>query len=79
MTDKMISAEEFDRRFDSGEDMGDYIDWGSARPLVATDVGCSVHLPTNLAARIDAEATKQGVTRDALINVWLSDRLDRAA
>ena len=28
---KPISAEEFDRRFDAGEDMGDYIDWSSER------------------------------------------------
>ena len=28
---KPISAEEFDRRFDDGEDMGDYIDWSSGR------------------------------------------------
>lgn len=28
---KPISAGEFDRRFDDGEDMGDYIDWSSTR------------------------------------------------
>lgn len=28
---KPISAEEFDRRFDAGEDMGGYIDWSSER------------------------------------------------
>ena len=28
---KKISAEEFDRRFDDGEDMSDYLDWSSFR------------------------------------------------
>ena len=27
----MISTEEFDRRFDAGEDVSDYIDWSKAR------------------------------------------------
>jgi hypothetical protein len=30
---KKISAEEFDRRFDAGEDMSAFINWDSAKPL----------------------------------------------
>ena len=28
---KTISAEEFDRRFDAGEDISEYVDWSKAR------------------------------------------------
>ena len=30
-------------------------------------------------ARLDREAKRRGVTRQALIKMWLSDRLDKAA
>ncbi|MGN6849476.1 MAG: type II toxin-antitoxin system BrnA family antitoxin [Sphingomicrobium sp.] len=37
------------------------------------------NLPQWMVARLDAEAKRRGVTRQALIKMWLSDRLDRAA
>ena len=30
---KKITAEEFDRRFDAGEDMSEFLDWNSLRPF----------------------------------------------
>ena len=30
---KTISAEEFDRKFDAGEDMSEFLDWNSLRPF----------------------------------------------
>lgn len=36
-------------------------------------------LPQRMVAKLDAEAKRRGVTRQALIKMWLSDRLDRAA
>jgi hypothetical protein len=37
------------------------------------------NLPQWMVAKLDAEAKRCGVTRQALIKMWLSDRLDRAA
>jgi hypothetical protein len=76
---KMISGEEFDRRFDDGEDMSDYIDWSKAvRPgLVAKRV--NVDMPQHMVAKLDVHARKRGVTRQALIKMWLADRLETAA
>jgi hypothetical protein len=37
------------------------------------------NLPLRMVAKLDAEAKRRGVTRQALIKMWLSDRLDRAA
>jgi hypothetical protein len=82
MEDKMIkriSAEEFDRRFDDGEDMGDYIDWSSARRPGLELKRVNVDFPQWMVDDLDREAKRRGVTRQALIKMWLSDRLDRAA
>jgi CopG antitoxin of type II toxin-antitoxin system len=78
-TIKTISAEEFDRRFDDGEDMADYIDWSSARKPGLELKRVNVDFPLWMIARLDREAKRRGVTRQALIKMWLSDRLDHAA
>ena len=76
---KTISAEEFDRRFDDGEDMGDYIDWNSLRRPNLEIKRVNVDFPQWMIAGLDREAKRRGVTRQALIKMWLADRLDAAA
>lgn len=75
---KKISAEEFDRRFDDGEDMSEYIDWSSARRIDQETKRVNVDFPQWMIAGLDREAKRRGVTRQALIKVWISDRLDQA-
>ena len=79
MAGKAISAEEFDRRFDAGEDMADYIDWSSARRPGLEPKRVNVDMPAHMIAKLDAQARKRGVTRQALIKMWLADRLEQAA
>ena len=79
MTAKPTSAEEFDRSFDDGEDMADFIDWSSARRPGLESKRVNVDFPQWMVARLDAEAKHRGVTRQALIKMWLAERLDRAA
>lgn len=76
---KTISAEEFERRFDDGEDMGDYIDWNSVRRPNLEIKRVNVDFPQWMIAGLDREAKRRGVTRQALIKMWLADRLDAAA
>ena len=34
---KNITAEEFDKKFDAGEDLSEYIDWSQASKMVIVD------------------------------------------
>lgn len=79
MSIKPISAEEFDRRFDDGEDMGDYIDWSSARRPGMEAKRVNVDFPQWMVAGLDREAKRLGITRQALIKTWVAARLDAAA
>jgi CopG antitoxin of type II toxin-antitoxin system len=79
MTVKSISAEEFDRRFDDGEDMADFIDWKSGRSPGLLPRRVNVDFPQWMIAGLDREAKRRGVTRQALIKMWLADKLDAAA
>ena len=76
---KTATAEELDRMFDAGEDMGDYFDFASARRPGLEIKRVNVDFPQWMIARLDREAKRRGVTRQALIKMWLADRIDAAA
>ncbi len=74
---RTITVEEFDRLFDEGSDqIDDFLDWdNSRRPgLVAKRV--NVDFPTWMVQALDREASHRGITRQALIKMWLADKLD---
>lgn len=75
-TIKTISAEEFDRRFDDGEDMSEYLDWSTAHRPGLTSKRVNLDMPQAMVAKLDTHARKRGVTRQALIKMWLADRLE---
>ena len=80
MSKKTISAEEFDRLFDEGSDEIDqYLDWESAVRVSDLPEKVDVELPKQIVAGLDREAKRRGITRQALIKMWLADRLDAAA
>ena len=79
MSVKTISAEEFDRKFDDGEDISDYVDWSKATRPGRAIKRVNVDFPDAMVRRLDKEAARRGVTRQALIKMWLADRLDQAA
>lgn len=76
---KSISAEEFDRRFDDGEDMSDYVDRSKATRPGREAQRVNVDFPRAMLTQLDTHARKRGVTRQALIKMWLADRLETAA
>jgi CopG antitoxin of type II toxin-antitoxin system len=75
---KQVSGEELDRMFDDGEDVSAYFDWSKAhRPSLAAK-RVNVDFPPWMVAKLDSHAQKRGVTRQALIKMWLADRLEAA-
>jgi CopG antitoxin of type II toxin-antitoxin system len=79
MDAKTSTAEEFDRRFDDGEDMADYVDWDSGRSPDVMPKRVNIDFPLWMVMKLDREAKRRGISRQALIKVWVSDRLDAAA
>lgn len=68
---KDITAREFDERFDRGEDISPYLDLEKA--VVVKRV--NVDFPTWMIERLDREALKLNVSRQAVIKMWIHDRL----
>lgn len=72
----MISAEELDRRFDDGESVLEYFDVSRARRGGLEKQRVNLDLPDWMVRSLDHEAAKRGVARQALIKIWLADRLE---
>lgn len=74
---KTITAAEFDKKFDDGEDISEYLDWEYAwRPN--EQVETSLHLSVLQLRQLDEEAARLGVTRDALVAGWIGEKLKGA-
>lgn len=69
---KRITAREFDRRFDAGEDISDYLDLDKA--VVVHRV--NVDFPAWMVTRLDREAKRLNISRQAVIKMWVRDRLE---
>jgi len=70
-----MKAAEFDKRFDDGEDMSEHVDWSAATRPNRITRRVDIELPARLVEELDQQAQRLGVTRQALIKRWISERL----
>ena len=70
-----MKASEFDERFDAGEDMSANVDWSRARRLNVETRRVNVDFPGWVVSGLDRQARILGITRQALIKMWIADRL----
>ncbi len=76
---KMITAEEFDAKFDAGEDIDDYVDWSTAQPLNPQTKRVYLKLPLRVVNSLDKQAKRQGLPRSSLIEKMISEKLESAS
>ena len=70
------STEEFDQRFDEGEDIHDIIDISKARIIRhGKKVRITLDVAEELVNEIDRIRESIGVDRGALIKIWLHERM----
>lgn len=72
-----MKAEQFDSRFDQGEDITAYLDLDKARRPGHEQRRVNVDFPEWMIEALDGEARRLGVTRQAVIKVWIADRLEQ--
>lgn len=73
------SVEEFDQRFDDGESVLEHMDLSKAvrlRDLPPKRV--NVDFPVWMVNWLDWESKRQGISRQALIKILITERIDRA-
>ncbi len=71
-----MKAEEFDEKFDRGEDITSVLDMAKAHRPGEEQRRVNVDFPVWMIAALDREARQLGVTRQSVIKVWLAERLE---
>ena len=73
-----MKAQDLDRKFDAGDEdsVGD-LDLRAARRTGRDVQRVNVDFPIWMVESLDAEATRLGITRQAIIKTWIAERLDR--
>ena len=74
-----MKAEEFDRKFDAGEDVTGVLDLTRAARPRQRQRRVNVDFPDWMIEQLDREARRLGVSRQSIIKMWLSERLERTS
>jgi hypothetical protein len=72
-----VKASRFDREFDAGEDVSQYLDVSKARRPGLEQRRVNVDFPVWMIDSLDREAARLGVPRQSLVKVWIAERLER--
>jgi hypothetical protein len=74
-----MKVEEFDRKFDDGEDISEYLDMSSIRKPNLEPKRINIDFPTWMVKSLDDEARHIGVSRQAIIKTWIADRIQKVS
>lgn len=74
-----MKTSDFDNAFDSGEDITKHLKPAQSRRPNLEQRRVNVDFPAWMITALDHEARKRGVTRQSIIKMWLSDRLQQRA
>jgi len=71
----MMKARDFEDAFDAGEDVSAHLDWTQATQPNLQSKRVNVDFPAWEVEQLDREARRLGITRQALIKVWIAEKL----
>ncbi len=72
-----MKTKSFDKKFDEGKDISKNLDVSQARRPLQKQKRVNVDFPMWMIESLDKEASRLGVTRQSIIKVWLSERLQQ--
>jgi hypothetical protein len=74
-----MKASELDKKFDAGEDVGEYFDFSKAsRPNLEVR-RVNVDMPEWMIRAADRESARLGITRQAVLKMWIAKCADETA
>ena len=68
-------ASDFDKKFDDGENILAHLDLSKAKHPAEEQKRINMDVPIWMLTALDREAKRLGVSRQAIIKVWLAERL----
>jgi len=73
----MITTNELDKKFDDGEDVIEYMDLTSIKRLNLEQKRVNLDMPIWMIEKLDKEAKRLGVARQAIMKMFLSEALNK--
>ncbi|MDZ4199408.1 MAG: CopG family transcriptional regulator [Kiritimatiellia bacterium] len=73
-----MKSEVFDKEFDDGKDISRHLDFANSTRPGREQKRVNVDFPVWMIQSLDREAQRLGVPRQAVIKVWIADRLQHA-
>jgi hypothetical protein len=74
-----MKAREFDKKFDDGEDVSEYLDISKAKRPIQGQKRVNVDFPLWMIQLLDKEAKRLGVPMQSIIKLWVAERLQKAS
>ncbi len=74
-----MKATEFDRQFEAGEDITAFLDVSKARRPEQEAKRVNIDFPAWVVQKVDKEARRLGVSRQALLKIWVAERIEAGA
>jgi hypothetical protein len=70
-----MKAKEFDKKFDAGESIVQYLELNHAVRPAQEQKRVNVDFPAWMISLLDKEAKRLGVPRQSLIKIWIAEKL----
>ena len=70
-----MEAKDLDKKFDSGEDITEFLDVSNAKRPGLDQKRVNVDFPVWMIHSLDKEAKRLGVPRQSIIKIWIAERL----
>jgi hypothetical protein len=70
-----MKAKDLDKKFDSGENITEFLDISKAKRPGQDQKRVNVDFPVWMVHSLDKEAKRLGVPRQSIIKIWIADRL----
>ncbi len=74
-----MKANKFDKEFNEGKDISKYLDISKAKRPEQEQKRINVDFPLWMVHQMDKEAKRLGLPRQAIIKVWIAERLKKAS
>ncbi len=69
---------EFDEMFDNGEDLTPHLDLQNARRINQKTRRVNIDFPSWVIDGLDKQARRLGITRQALVKVWIAEKIEQS-
>ncbi len=70
-----MKAKDLDKKFDSGENITEFLDFTNAKRPGQDQKRVNVDFPVWMIRSLDKEAKRLGVPRQSIIKIWIAERL----